>query len=86
MSVIGNVEKGDHISIESEPFAGPLWEVVETEVVDIGLVEIPLTAVVSDSEVWTILGGADNEEALSISNLNRDVETRIPTDALELQS
>jgi hypothetical protein len=57
------LERGDHISIESEPLCGPLWEVEDIEVQDLGLTAVTVVALYSDGEVWTLQWADTSDKA-----------------------
>jgi hypothetical protein len=83
---LAELERGDRISIDSEPLAGPLWRVSDTEVEDLGLMEIPLVTIVSDSEGWLLHRG-DEWEVVATDSLKESGEThRFAMTALEVQS
>ena len=73
------LERGDHISIESEPLCGPLWEVEDIEVQDLGLTAVTVVALLSDTDVWT-LQWTDTSDKATVSKTTSDEQYKVVLD------
>ena len=73
------LEQGNSISIESKPLCGPLWEVKDVEVEDLGLTAVTVVALLSDTDVWT-LQWTDTSDKATVSKTTSDEQYKVVLD------